>query len=69
MPKLILAIVDKEETAKAMLDSAPLSTVLAAADINAEELRTWPIESIIEFSIRPPSIAVIRAWRDKQRRT
>jgi len=63
MPKLIIAIVDDPAEADRLVARVPLKTPVAAVDIDYAEVNTYPVESILELSVRPAAIAVIQAWR------
>lgn len=63
MPTVVLAIVDDAAAASALALRLPLKTPVATIEVNEQELRTYPFESIVELTLRPIATAVVRAWR------
>ena len=63
MPVFVLAIVDDHEKAATLIKAIPLKTALATMEVQEHELRTYPLETLIELNVRPVTTAVVRSWR------
>ena len=63
MPTLLIAIVDDDAVADQIAARVPLKTPVAVVAIDYAEINTYPLESLLELSVRPAAIAVIQAWR------
>lgn len=61
---LVVAIVEDKDAAD-IAARLPLETPVATIEVNAENLRVWPFESIVELIARPALNAVVRAWRGR----